>query len=96
MLEVDGSPLLHIGDATVGLGPIPGVGASLVWGKGVVESVSLDGDTLLVLSLEGITEETNGEVKSGREHTVLGLSTENGESIGLCEVLEEETVLHAH
>ncbi len=51
VLEVDGRPLLHVFDATVGFGAIAGIGTGLVWGESVVEAVILYGDTLLVLTV---------------------------------------------
>jgi hypothetical protein len=53
----------------------------------------LDCNTLLVLALERIAEETEGEVESGLKHTVLRLSAEDGDGVGLGEILVDESRL---
>lgn len=70
-----------------------GVRADLVRGTGVVYSgvfhENLDVDLVQVL---GHTEETGSKVFSSLDHTVLRLSTEDGQSILLGEVVEKLTV----
>lgn len=40
--------------------------------EGVTHVFGLDGDALLVLVLEGVSEESDGEVEGGCEHAVSG------------------------
>ena len=45
--------------------------------KGVVETVAFDGDKLLVLVIERVTEEPKREVERGGKHSILGFGTED-------------------